>query len=320
MGFFDFLGQSYGTFVGSVISGVLVVLIITCVVREVCYRRFGVDVCPGAAGSLTRARRQRQVMQDQRLAMEVQQGLEREHQQETSNRRRAERRAKYEVFLKPYTMVIRQDDFFREQTVSCTPTLQPYGRGDIETGSMPSSEDASHFLSSNMGEGEVSTSVLPVQAREDHTLLTLPVSAEDGKPRRVEASCSICLVDYEVGESVIWSTRKKCPHAFHDDCILSWLSTGKKRCPCCRFFFVPGQAVDDKKVIVDEGAEETANEESDGDNNYQATEEAIIEEIRSSAQTMIDAETGSPRRMSAYEPRLTHLPPEAETIAPSNTM
>jgi len=78
--------------------------------------------------------------------------------------------------------------------------------------------------------------------------------------------------------------------------------------------------VDDKKVIVDEGADESTNEESDGDNNDAATEEAIIEEIRSSAHSMIDAETGSPRRRSAYDPRLTQLPPEAETIAPTNTI
>jgi len=121
-------------------------------------------------------------------------------------------------------MVIRQDDFFHEQTVSCTPKLQPEGYGDIESGSMPPSEDTSHSSNSDAEEGEVSTSVLPVQQRDAHNiLLTLPVSTEDGKrPRRVEASCSICLMDYEaVGESIIWSTRKKCPHAFHDDCILS---------------------------------------------------------------------------------------------------
>ena len=72
----------------------------------------------------------------------------------------------------------------------------------------------------------------------------------DGEPRYVEGSCSICLLDYEVGDTIIRSSRRECHHAFHDDCILVWLSKGKKRCPICRNWFVPGSKIDDKKVIA----------------------------------------------------------------------
>ena len=80
--------------------------------------------------------------------------------------------------------------------------------------------------------------------------LCLPVTDNHGNLRKVDAECSICIMEYNVGDEVVWSTRRSCRHAFHSDCILLWLSKGKKRCPICRHFFVPGQRVDDKEVIV----------------------------------------------------------------------
>lgn len=80
-------------------------------------------------------------------------------------------------------------------------------------------------------------------------MLQLPIKDEEGHFRKVCIECVICLVEYEVGDEVVWSTRRSCPHAFHAECILLWLGKGKKRCPICRHFFVPGQRVDDKDVI-----------------------------------------------------------------------
>ena len=318
MSFLYFLGHHYSAFVAYVVVGVFVILVSTYVIREVCYRRYGIDVCPGAAGNLHGARQRRQVMQDARVALEVQEEIEQENRRNACAQRRKERRAKYELFLKPYTMVIRKEDFYQ----SCTPKLQPVGERDIETGSVRSMEEAAApSSSSDVVESPIKVPCL--STTNDHILLTLPVTTAGGKPRRVEASCSICLMEYEEGEAVIWSTRKKCPHAFHDECILTWLGTGKKRCPCCRNFFVPGAAVDDKEVIVDNGSDEMINEESE-ENNDEATEEAIIEGIRSTAHAVIDAETGSPRRRSAHDSRTQRLapqlPPEAENITPANTI
>lgn len=92
-----------------------------------------------------------------------------------------------------------------------------------------------------------------------------------GEARFVDASCSICLLDYKVGDAVIRSTRRDCSHAFHDQCILSWLSQGKKRCPICRNFFVPASKVDCKKLITHDsndlqastGGTHSAEEEED---------------------------------------------------------
>ena len=67
--------------------------------------------------------------------------------------------------------------------------------------------------------------------------------AHDTTPRCVEANCSICLGDYEAGDSVVQSAADQedeyCIHVFHSECMLQWLSQGKKRCPICRHWFVP---------------------------------------------------------------------------------
>ena len=49
--------------------------------------------------------------------------------------------------------------------------------------------------------------------------------AEDG----TENACSICLCDYEGGESI---TELPCNHAFHRDCIATWVRS-HVRCPLC---------------------------------------------------------------------------------------
>lgn len=86
-------------------------------------------------------------------------------------------------------------------------------------------------------------------AQKTDTFLKFPPRGDNSTQLIVEASCAVCLLDYDVGDEVVCSTRSVCPHAFHRDCILMWLEKGKKRCPICRNFFVPGAAVDDKKVI-----------------------------------------------------------------------
>ena len=127
-------------------------------------------------------------------------------------------------------------------------------------------------------------------------LVKIPSSKTGQHHRYVDGSCSICLLDYNVGDAVIRSTRIRCPHAFHDECILSWLSKGKKRCPMCRHFFVPGAKVDGKKFIThdvndlssggsrlfgedeeqDENADECTDENAD-ENTEENTEESTDE-------------------------------------------
>ena len=44
--------------------------------------------------------------------------------------------------------------------------------------------------------------------------------------------CAICICPYYEGDIRIFS--KRCPHAFHKDCLFEWLVKGHDECPCCR--------------------------------------------------------------------------------------
>lgn len=60
------------------------------------------------------------------------------------------------------------------------------------------------------------------------------------KPQELEEepsnySCSICLEDFQVGDSVANSSDSKCSHCFHEECIIAWLVARQHAfCPCCR--------------------------------------------------------------------------------------
>jgi Ring finger domain len=72
---------------------------------------------------------------------------------------------------------------------------------------------------------------------------SISVLCNDGSRKVVNGSCSICITDYEVGDRLVRSPQDECPHVFHEDCMLQWLSTGRKTCPTCRKWFVPGMKI-----------------------------------------------------------------------------
>ena len=101
-----------------------------------------------------------------------------------------------------------------------------------------------------------SRSCEPVLCEKDdedaHLYLRLPVQNHKGLQRTVDGHCAICFSEYEDGDKVVWSGLEHCRHAFHDECILPWLSKGKKRCPICRHWFVPGARIEDQKKALEE--------------------------------------------------------------------
>lgn len=85
----------------------------------------------------------------------------------------------------------------------------------------------------------------------EHGYLILPTG------RQVPNCCAICLGNYEVSETVVWSINGFCKHAFHLECILDWLSTTTTGtpCPCCRQEFTDTILCrKPKKVTWDAGA------------------------------------------------------------------
>ena len=52
---------------------------------------------------------------------------------------------------------------------------------------------------------------------------------------QVPALCAICLCSYELDDSVTYSPNRACRHAFHTECISTWITKKETPlCPCCR--------------------------------------------------------------------------------------
>lgn len=154
----------------------------------------------------------------QNSQIELQTELDEEERQRKYVEKRKDRRICYQEFLKPLTMVIKEDDFVKLQ------------QEDEETAAHHASETES-------------------DERTLQHVLQLPTQLPDGSlsSRDVEPSCAICLAEYQVGDAIVWASEHECPHAFHQECMLNWLSTGKKRCPICRYSFVPKLHYEDFK-------------------------------------------------------------------------
>ena len=60
--------------------------------------------------------------------------------------------------------------------------------------------------------------------------------------RPITEQCAICLMSYNCGDELAWSSNPNCVHSFHYDCILTWLLKRRNKntlpCPCCRQSFV----------------------------------------------------------------------------------
>mmetsp|Transcript_3028 Transcript_3028/g.8520 ORF Transcript_3028/g.8520 Transcript_3028/m.8520 type:complete len:410 (+) Transcript_3028:3-1232(+) len=226
-----------------------------------------------------------QLERDHELAQELQHALNNEVREQEKRRKCKERQNWYEVYLKPYTMVVRESDFVQSNTdeaqipesptrktvdvlrlESFTTTESKWSeRGvekfaddgvesDLESSNTIAreqqqqddndSDDDSSSLTSNI------YIRLPCQhMRIDGIASTRTTSVHDHF-RTVDAHCAICLGGYRAGDKVSWSGLE-CQHAFHFDCILPWLGKGKKRCPICRNWFVPGTKIDDQKKAAE---------------------------------------------------------------------
>ena len=145
--------------------------------------------------------------------------------------------------------------------------------GDVEAPALEASTEEKKppprkmtFESTDDEEDESSEEDICEKCDEDVQLyIRLPIQAShkcDKGQRVVEAHCAICFSNYEPGEKVAWSGEEHCKHAFHYDCIMPWLSNGKKRCPVCRHWFVPGARIEDQKQdLLEEQEEQTRRQQ-----------------------------------------------------------
>ena len=48
---------------------------------------------------------------------------------------------------------------------------------------------------------------------------------------RMDNSCTVCIAPFRNKQTI---RLTPCGHAFHDDCLLPWLRSGKDHCPSCK--------------------------------------------------------------------------------------
>ena len=101
--------------------------------------------------------------------------------------------------------------------------------------------------------------------------------------RGISTYCNICLLEYEIGDIVVWSRRPNgCHHAWHEDCLLDWLKR-KPTCPNCRQEYF---AIEDSPLPHDNVVENSESE---------AIHTILPESMHSTA-----PELGNARSPSAY--------------------
>ena len=83
------------------------------------------------------------------------------------------------------------------------------------------------------------------------------VQNETEKIDSVELSCSVCLEAFEAGETLAWSRKLKCQHAYHHDCLIPWLMKNDD-CPMCRTTLIEDSDYEMKDEEEDENDNEVA--------------------------------------------------------------
>ena len=132
----------------------------------------------------------------------------------------------------------------------------PGSLGEIEESPSVSSPAAN---AASEQEVENSMANATVQASGGDVNHPLPPSQPiDREHRGISSYCNICLQEYQVGDIVVWSRRPDgCHHAFHEDCLLDWLSR-KPSCPNCRQVFF---SIEDSPEPVSSVGENSHHEE-----------------------------------------------------------
>lgn len=241
----SFLNTNYTVLAVTITGSSLIFAVVSCWLHEVCYNRCGIEICTGSIA----AERRREIRRYQLRAIQLQRQMERDLL-DSSAAKQEERRQVYGEFLQKFSKVrcrfrgVRMFGMFhiKHLTSRIVHTIRPpqvLREEDIEV------EDVAD---------ESKETVEPTRK------LRLSFSNACNE-HDVEATCIICFRDYEAGDRLVWSTSTEtCRHVYHMECMLKWLSTGQKKCPMCRGWFVPEGHLDRPLEDIERG-----NNQSNGD-------------------------------------------------------
>lgn len=101
--------------------------------------------------------------------------------------------------------------------------------------------------------------------------------------------CPICWEGYKVGEKVCWSKNENCTHAFHFDCIVTWL-VDHDHCPMCRSPYLT------KKENKEDGRSGNGNRNGSSNGSRNGSRNGNRGNNRNSASVRVVASRTSSRR------------------------
>lgn len=207
--FIKLLRENYYGFIGYSIALICGTLAAVFLLKVYLKRRFGISWC---VGETYRNVNSDQLRSDAIVAARLQRELEAEVRQEALERKRERRREQAEAALKDCTLV-------------------------VEDGGNLILVDHEVMIGerTDMDDGRELVLELPAVTSTSNE------QPSKNRPYR-DARCAVCMIYYENGDEVIWSPNDECIHCYHSDCILTWLSRGKKKCPCCRMDFIPDKS------------------------------------------------------------------------------
>ena len=107
-------------------------------------------------------------------------------------------------------------------------------------------ENTESSSSSSSDEHEMTEIDLEAQDDDDSGHILIQRKLQDDKTKEVAVPnlCTICLENYQPGDTVTWSTNDECPHVYHRACVATFFAHGKKKgrksclCPTCRQEFI----------------------------------------------------------------------------------
>jgi Ring finger domain len=125
--------------------------------------------------------------------------------------------------------------------VSTTTNTKPQSYKEL-TSSSPSSS----ATSATVPDVETPTNAVTTgtSTTDDHTTSSMIYTTADFGNEMIEldtkegSTCIICLMEYEVNDTIYRNDPKICTHMFHEDCICTWIQRScgniQPECPCCR--------------------------------------------------------------------------------------
>jgi len=242
-----------------------IIIILSVIIICICSVRQYYNSCSGTKISTLEnrdIRNSEQYYEDRALAETLQRRFNEEERDRERLFKRKERRMWFEYYIKPLSMVVEKSDVFHAY-LKHSALDEDDGTMMVETDTQQISKEGDEaFSNSDIEEHSDDAdmrraSQFNICNKDDENAslyLKLPASG-----RCIDGTCAFCIDEYEVGDKVVWSDLQ-CPHAFHKECMMQWLSKGKKRCPICRHWFVPGSKIDDQKLAHGEAWQHALSE------------------------------------------------------------